>query len=54
MNKTNKYAIISIILASISLIISLSTCNFETTKYATIKGESFTIPKQEGVYYYER
>lgn len=54
MNEKNKFAIIAMMLATISLTMSLSTCNFDKTKYATITGENFNIPKIEGNGYFER
>ena len=42
------------LLVAIILIILGLICNTSTTKYATIKGESFIIPKIEGDYYYEK
>ena len=48
----NKKNIILLVLAIIFLVLAIITQ--PTTKYATIKGESFTIPKQEGDYYYEK
>lgn len=48
----NKKNIILLVLAIIFLVLAIITQ--PKTQYATIKGESFTIPKIEGDYYYER
>ena len=50
--KTKNIIIIIIIIAIILILIG--NLYNTGTKYATIKGESFTIPKIEGDYYYEK
>lgn len=62
MNKTKYEKIEDILVVISSIVFIISVITFftflikldTTTKYATIKGESFTIPKIEGAYYYER
>lgn len=50
MNKRQKLTVFFIVV----LIIAGIAMNFNQTKYATITGESFNIPKIEGNGYFER